>query len=116
MFALFRLLQDSTPDVAGQFNLLLAGVLGLGSTLFTGVGKRIVAWITGADGKLTQFYKSVQPLVAMALGFLLPLAFTALHLHGPIPTGTVVASAPLGTLVFIGLRELVLHFFPPQSP
>ena len=48
----------------------------------------------------------------MVLGlFVLP--FLANLLPGvELPTAEVLANAPLGSLSFIGLRELYLHFFP----
>ena len=106
---LHALLQTPSPDVAGQFSILLAGVLGLIGTGATEILKRVVTAIAGADAKLTEYTKAVQPVIALVFAL---LAGQLHFLHGPLPSGTVFAAAPLGTVVFIALRELVLKWFP----
>jgi hypothetical protein len=109
---LFRVLQDSTPDVSGQFNVLLAAVLGFAGVLFTGGGKWLAKVTAGADAKLTTVYKKFQPVIALGLSMLV-LPWLAGRFPGiALPSGEVLASAPIGTLAFIVLRELKAHFFP----
>lgn len=100
------------PDVSAEFGKLLALVLGSLGVGLTELFKRLVVWITSEDAAIVAFIKPVQPLIALALGLLLP----HLHfLHQVLPSGDVLASAPIGTLVVIVIRELIVRLFPSQA-
>lgn len=102
--------QDSTATgpapAEAQFALILGVVGGLVGTVVTNLFKRGFTWLTGEDSKLVSWYKPFQPIVATVLGFVVPVAFGALHLHGIVPSGSTVAAAPLSTILFIVLREV----------
>lgn len=108
------LAQTTDVDVGTQFNALLAALAGFVGVFLTGIGKIALAKLEQligiADAALTKLYKPIQPIIAMGFGLLVPLI--AKLVHGPLPDGTTIASAPIGVLVFIVLRELKQKFFP----
>ncbi len=106
---------DSTatiPSPGEGVAWLIASGLTVVSMLFTKAGKWIAAKIDGttaeADEYLTKIYKPFQPVVAMGLGILLAKVH---FLQGSVPSGELVAAAPVTTVVGIALREAYLRLF-----
>lgn len=107
--------QDSTaviPTPGEGVTWLLAAGLSALAMLFTKAGKWIAGKLDGttaeADEYLTKLYKPFQPVVAMGLAILLAKVH---FLHGSVPSGELLAAAPITTIVGVSLRELYLKFF-----
>lgn len=102
------------PDVAGQLNLLVMAILGFLGVGAANLGKRFATAIMGADSKITAVYKKVQPMIALAVGVLLPILGRLIP-GVELPNAEVLVSAPIGTVVFIALRELKEYFYPGKT-
>jgi hypothetical protein len=97
--ALAALLAAPIPQ---DFPGLLSGLAGVGLTF---VGAKLTGWVAGTDARITNAYKSAQPIVAGTLGLLLPYGCQAIGLVDTCPSGDQLAAAPLGTLLGITLLE-----------
>lgn len=80
-------------------------LLGLAAVPLTWVGKTATAKIAGADAKITGAYKTAQPVIAGALSMLLPTVCAKVGIVASCPDATILANAPLGTLVGITILE-----------
>ena len=91
---------------------LFASGITIVSMLLTKAGKWIAAKIDGTtaevDEYLTKLYKPFQPVVAMGLALLLAKVH---FLQGSVPSGEVLAAAPLTTILGVSFRELYLKYF-----
>jgi len=85
-----------------DLSALLAGLAGVGLTF---LGGKLTTAVGGVDSRLSNGYKSLQPVIAGALGLALPVACQAIGLLDTCPSGEQLATAPLGTLVGISLIE-----------
>lgn len=91
------------PAAAGGFDWasilpVLSGVAGV--VLVSAVKP----WVAKGDSAIAGIYKSFQPAVAAGLGIFLPMLGNVLGVTD-LPPADVVATAPLGTIFAVGLRE-----------
>ena len=93
-----------------QFLTYLAGLV---SVALLGVVKRFT---TVGDTAIGGWVKKFQPLIALVLTWALPTLWNTLHLTTPVPDATVMAQAPLATLVAIVCAELLAKFSAPKTP
>lgn len=104
--------QDSTvvtPPVelpTGFYDLINMVMIGI-TTVASAVWGAVKGWLKLADQTWFNFVKPVQPLIVMGLGML----FAQVPMLG-VADPEILTSAPLATLVAVGIREAWIKIWP----
>jgi len=95
--------------------------------LLAWIGAFVTSFILGALKRYTNIadtwvwakIKSFQPILVYAVGYLLPLAWAAIHATGVMPDPTALVGAPAATAVAMVCAEIVNWLtkkFAPKPP
>jgi hypothetical protein len=96
--------QTTAPGAFDQVNVLAGALAGLGASALIGVLKKVEASV---DTKIVSALGNYTPILVTVLAVLLPKLAGLLHLSS-VPDATLLASAPVATIVAIAIRELMV--------
>lgn len=118
LIAALVVFQDpATSPGLGDVGILATAAVGLASSLLLGAGKKAAdsaaRAVTGVDAKVSKFIGPAYPLVTFGLAYLLPKLGNAVGVTD-VPDASVMAAAPVATLIGITAREVFRRWILPK--